>query len=285
MQSITSSNKMLECVYNLRSKGLQIGFVPTMGALHAGHLSLIEASNRENDITICSVFVNPSQFNDPSDFEKYPRNLDHDLGLLERGGCNIVFTPSVEQVYPEADLETYQLGDISEILEGTKRPGHFNGMASVIKRFFELTKPHRAYFGLKDYQQCMVVEVLVKNYHLPVEIVSCPILREPSGLAMSSRNERLTQEGKATAVHLSKCLQVMKNSGPKKNISELIKLGNDYLANINSVDLEYLEARDASNLSEPSIHTTKEIVVLVAAQIEGVRLLDNMTMTYGQVPE
>jgi pantoate--beta-alanine ligase len=211
--------------------------------------------------------------------------MDIDLALLEQSGCDIVFTPSVAEVYPEADKKTYQLGEISKILEGTKRPGHFNGMASVVKRLFELTKPHRAYFGLKDYQQCLVVRALVKNYNIPVEIVCCPILRENSGLAMSSRNQRLSAEGKKMATHLFKCLTSIKDASPTDNISSLIKLGNDYLAKHKSIELEYLEARDANTLREPSINTSNEIVVLVAAWIEGVRLIDNMTMAFGRTPE
>lgn len=285
MQLITTSNEMLQRVSKLRSEGQQIGFVPTMGALHEGHLSLVEASNKDNNITICSIFVNPTQFNDPKDFEQYPREMDRDIALLEKSGCDIVFTPSVNEVYPKADTETYQLGEISEILEGTKRPGHFNGMASVVKRFFELTKPHRAYFGLKDYQQCLVVKSLVKSYHIPVDIICCPILRENSGLAMSSRNQRLSSEGKARAAHLFNCLTTIKKASASHDISSLIKLGNDYLADHNGIELEYLEARDANTLNEASNSTSKEIVVLLAAWVEGVRLIDNMTMAFGQTSE
>src|SRR5690606_35306595 len=153
-----------------------MGFIPTMGALHAGHISLIHASKRSDDVTICSVFVNPTQFNEPADFQKYPRQLEADLKKLEDAGCDLAFVPSVNEIYPVPDTVDYNLGMIASVVEGAQRPGHFNGVASVVKRFLELVRPHNAYFGLKDYQQYLVIQKLVEVYELDVNIVGCPIL-------------------------------------------------------------------------------------------------------------
>lgn len=278
MQTLTTAQEITELTSKLRNQGLQIGFVPTMGALHDGHLSLIRASRSANDVTICSIFVNPSQFNIESDFSKYPRNLVADTELLESVNCDVLFAPSVSEVYPEADQEVYQLGEISEILEGTKRPGHFNGMASVVKRLFELTNPHRAYFGMKDYQQCLVVKSLVKNYHFDIDIVCCDILREDSGLAMSSRNQLLSDEGIRLATHLNKCLYLLKDSMQKRAAFDLQSLGEAYLEKLSGIELEYLEILDSKTLKKPNSLVDKPLVALIAAWIEGVRLIDNMIL-------
>lgn len=262
----------------MRNQGLRIGLIPTMGALHEGHVSLIEASKRDNDVTICSLFVNPTQFNEKSDFSDYPRQLDTDLALLENAKCDIVFAPPVTEVYPEEDKEVYQLGEVVEILEGTGRPGHFNGMASVVKRLFDLTNPHQAYFGIKDYQQCLAVKALVKNYHLGINIVCCPIFREESGLAMSSRNLLLSKEGKILAAHLHQCLELLNKSSQKKESNALQYLGESYLQKINGIELEYLEILNSETLKPPTNADKTPMVALVAAWIEGVRLIDNMIL-------
>lgn len=253
---------------------MKIGLIPTMGALHNGHMSLIEASKRENDVTISSVFVNPSQFNDPKDFDKYPRQVESDLEKLAATGCDVAFVPSVDEIYPQSDTLIYDLGEISTLIEGAHRPGHFNGVASVVKRLFEITLPHNAYFGLKDYQQYLIIKRLVDKYGLEVNVVGCPIVREKSGLAMSSRNQLLSPEGKEMASNLSAALNLIKKSHSGCNSSKLEKLGNDFLSTQKGIDLEYLLVVNAETLRRP-ISFDRPRIALIAARVEGVRLIDN----------
>jgi len=185
MRLIQKREEMMAVATALRNEGKTIGFVPTMGALHQGHLSLVQAAS-ENDVVVCSIFVNPVQFNDAADLQKYPRTLKADLALLEKESCDIVFAPSAEEMYPEPPSETYDFGLLEQVMEGAYRSGHFNGVAVVVKRLFDIVQPHKAYFGFKDFQQLTIIEALVKQYALPVEIVPCPIIREDDGLAMSS---------------------------------------------------------------------------------------------------
>ena len=189
-----------------RKQGKSIGLVPTMGALHEGHLSLIDASLRSNDITVISIFVNPTQFNDRKDFEKYPRDLDKDLELIRLKGCDLVFAPSEEEIYPEKDTRVFDFGTLDKYMEGKYRPGHFNGVAQIVSRLFDIIEPDRAYFGEKDFQQLVIIKNLVQQLNLPVEIVPCPIIRESDGLAMSSRNRLLTPEQRKSASKISKVL-------------------------------------------------------------------------------
>lgn len=254
---------------------MKIGFIPTMGALHEGHMSLIEASKRENDVTISSVFVNPTQFNDPKDFDKYPRQVSSDLDKLAKAGCDVAFLPSVDEIYPRRDTTIYELGEISTLIEGAHRPGHFNGVASVVKRLFETTLPHNAYFGLKDYQQYLIIKTLVNKYGLDVNVVGCPIVREKSGLAMSSRNQLLSPEGKETASHLSAALNLIKKDQSGHDSIYLEKLGEDFLSQQKGIDTEYLLVVDAETLRKPlSPHRLR--IALIAARVEGVRLIDNI---------
>lgn len=258
-----------------RSKHLKIGFVPTMGALHDGHLSLIEASKKENDLTICSVFVNPTQFNEASDFDKYPRQVEADVMKLKEVNCDAVFIPGVKDIYPTADTTIYKLGPIAEKIEGAHRPGHFNGVASVVKRLFEAVKPHRAYFGLKDYQQYLVVKELTKRYELDVEIVGCPIKRENSGLAMSSRNQLLTPQEAEIATGLYKSLKLVKKAVNQYTPSELEKIGLKYLSSKNGINPEYFLVVDKDTL-EPTGKAPQNLIALVAARVGTVRLIDNL---------
>ncbi len=198
-----------------------VGFVPTMGALHKGHISLINRSVEENSVTVASVFVNPTQFNDPDDLKRYPRNLKEDLKLLEAAGCDVVFAPDSKEMYPEPDTRVFDFGHIDKVMEGKHRPGHFNGVAQVVSKLFEIVKPDRAYFGLKDFQQLAVINKLTEMLNLPVEIVPCPIIREESGLAMSSRNSLLTDEERENASLIYKTLLNAKNLAGKKSVKEL----------------------------------------------------------------
>ena len=206
-----------------------IGLVPTMGALHQGHLSLLQNSKKDNKTTVVSIFVNPIQFNDKNDFDKYPRLLDNDLKLLENYNCDAVFAPSVGEIYPEPPVESYDFGYLDKILEGAFRPGHFNGVAIVVNRLFQIVKPDRAYFGKKDYQQYIIIKELVKQQKLPIEIIAVPIVREPSGLAMSSRNLRLNKDELQVAPEIYKALLLAKNLAYKKSINEVKQAVIDHL--------------------------------------------------------
>lgn len=275
MQIIKAASEIHNFSLKCRSNFLKIGFVPTMGALHKGHLSLIAAAKSENDQTVCSIFVNPSQFNEAADFEKYPRQLDTDLKLLEEAGVDVAFIPDVTEVYPHPDRKNYDLGKVAAIIEGAHRPGHFNGVASVVKRFFEIIRPHRAYFGLKDYQQYLIIRNLVKNYALDIEIVGCPILRENSGLAMSSRNQLLSADGRQVASQLSETLVKTKSAAADHGAAELEKRGLDLLKAKEGVDVEYFLIVDADTLkTNPDSKSNR--IALLAARVEGVRLIDNM---------
>lgn len=254
-----------------------IGFVPTMGALHQGHLSLVNSCSAENDLTVVSIFVNPTQFNDPKDFDRYPREVEKDLELLKSVNVDVVFLPDQEEIYPETDEHQYNLGTLSQSLEGAFRPGHFNGVASVVKRLFEIVKPSRAYFGLKDYQQYRIIKELNKNYNLGVEVIGCETVRDENGLALSSRNKLLSKEEKVLALHLSEALRQMKNDSEKHNHTELENLGKSYLANFPELEVEYVKVVNPENLEQPTGSWEKgERLALLAARIGKVRLIDNM---------
>ena len=221
MITITDPKQMSKKSTQLLSKGKKIGFVPTMGALHQGHISLVNQAVSENKTTVVSIFVNPTQFNDPKDLELYPRTLENDLKLLEPTGCAIVFAPNEKEVYPEPDLRKFNFGKLETVMEGKHRPGHFNGVAQVVSRLLVVVKPDKAYFGLKDLQQLAIVKSMVKQLQLPVEIVPCAIIREKSGLAMSSRNELLTDEQRKNASVISETLFKAKELKEQKSVQEL----------------------------------------------------------------
>lgn len=275
MQVIKTSREIGEVHAYLERNSLKSGFIPTMGALHDGHLSLIRAAAADCDVTIASVFVNPTQFNDPSDFEKYPRQTDEDLRKLRSVDVDYVFLPDVTEIYPAKDATIYELGEVAEVIEGVYRPGHFNGVASVVKRLLELVQPDRAYFGLKDYQQFLIIRNLVEKYRLGVEIIGCPIIRDASGLAMSSRNQLLSPQGKNTAACLATCLKRMRAESTSKNATQLEKQGWTYLQSVEGVRPEYVTVVNKDTLRhEPAAMENR--IALVAAYVEGVRLIDNM---------
>lgn len=260
----------------LSEKG-DIGFVPTMGALHDGHLSLIERSRMENDVTVCSIFVNPTQFNDLGDFNKYPRHEARDLEMLGNVKCDAVFMPDVREVFPKPDEVKYDLSPIADVLEGEKRPGHFNGVASVVKRLFEIVEPDRAYFGLKDFQQYLLVKKLVERYALGVDVIGCPIIREASGLARSSRNERLSEADKALAAQLYESLRFIERHSKGSTSLELEGMGRAHLAGYPQIEVEYFRVVDPETLRQPlSDDGQTPRRALVAARIGEVRLIDNM---------
>jgi len=255
----------------------RVGFVPTMGALHLGHLSLVTQAVTENSIVVVSIFVNPNQFNDPNDLERYPRTLEADLKLLVPTGCQLVFAPNVKEVYPEPDTRKFNFGKLEEVMEGKFRPGHFNGVAQVVSRLFDMVKPDKAYFGLKDFQQLAIIKSMVNQLKLPVEIVPCAIVREESGLAMSSRNELLTAEERKNAAVISKTLFRAKELKRQKSVQELAEWVKNEINNNPFLDVEYVEIVDDEELQpvkswdEP---TTK--VACVAVFCGKVRLIDNI---------
>ncbi len=254
-----------------------IGLVPTMGALHAGHLSLVEQSKAQNQLTICSVFVNPTQFNDPKDFDRYPRTIDTDSELLADAACDILFAPLTKEIYPVPDARIYDLGDITTRLEGAFRPGHFNGVASVVSRLFNIVNPTRAYFGLKDFQQYLVIKALVEKFNLNVQVVGCDIVRENNGLAMSSRNVLLNPEDRIVAAELFKALTKIKIAYGKVRLDQLSAIGKAHLDMFPTITTEYLEVVTSSNLApiKDSV-STEPLRALVAVKIGGVRLIDNL---------
>lgn len=235
-------------LFEVRKEGKKIGLVPTMGALHQGHASLVKRSVKENDVTVVSVFLNPTQFNDKADLERYPRNLDADCKLLEECHADYVFAPSVKEMYPTPDNRQFNFPPITTVMEGAKRPGHFNGVCQVVSRLFYIVRPDRAYFGEKDWQQIAVVKRLVKYINMNVEIVECPIVREADGLAMSSRNSLLTPEERAIAPNIYKVLKESVEYSKNHTVEETHnKVVNDINA-IDGLEVEYFEIVDGNTL-------------------------------------
>lgn len=262
-----------------KEKEQRIGFVPTMGALHAGHLSLINFCKSQNDVTVCSIFVNPSQFNNTEDFEKYPVTIEKDIELLAKAGCDVLFLPTVDQVYPPSYTKRhYDLGKLETILEGQYRPGHFQGVCQVVDRLLEIINPHRIYFGQKDYQQCMVVARLLRllDKENQIEIVIEPTVREQDGLAMSSRNVRLNKEARLNATAISKTLTYIKTRLKTDSISDLKSSSKAALEKQGFV-VDYVEIADANTL-DPAETNSGKLVALVAASINDVRLIDNLLL-------
>jgi len=265
-----------------RKKDDRIGFVPTMGALHDGHISLIDSSKKKDQVTISSIFVNPTQFNDPKDFKKYPVTLEKDIDMLENAGCDILFLPSVEEIYPHGFTPKmhYDLGVLETVLEGKYRPGHFQGVCMVVHRLLEIVNPDRLYLGQKDYQQCMVLTRLVELTGLKnkTEIIICPTLREADGLAMSSRNMRLNEEERKKAITIYQCLNMIKENTGKNTPAELISKAKSILEKA-GFKVDYVEIADAHNLSPVNNWDKKqELVALIAATMNEVRLIDNMVI-------
>ena len=262
-----------------RNEGKSVGLVPTMGALHAGHASLVERSVRENDVTVVSVFVNPTQFNDKNDLAKYPRTLEKDCELLEEKGATIAFAPSVEEVYPEPDTRVFSYPPTDEVMEGGFRPGHFNGVCQVVSKLFMMVEPDRAYFGEKDFQQIAVIKRMVEDQKFPLEICPCPIVREESGLALSSRNSLLTAEEKDIAVNISKTLFASLEYAKNHSLEETKLWVVDTLNGIDGLEVQYYEIVDGTSLASLKEWEDSDDVVgcitVFCGQIP-VRLIDNI---------
>lgn len=260
-----------------RKQGEVIGFVPTMGALHEGHISLLAESNKQCDVSVCSIFVNPTQFNDKKDLERYPRMPQQDCEMLEKNGCDIVFMPSVEEMYPQPDTRVFDFGKLDKVLDGAHRPGHFNGVGQVVSKLFDIIKPGKAFFGLKDYQQVLIVKELVRQLKMPVEIVPCPILREADGLAMSSRNALLSAEERKAASLIPKIMRLAKNEFGKMPLEALKNKLQEELKKESLLKPDYLEFCDAETLqSVNEIKPGQKIIFLVAIFSGRIRLIDNV---------
>jgi len=275
MHVIKTKTQLFDFLNNKANK--QIGFVPTMGALHQGHISLFRKSREENDVTIGSIFVNPIQFNEEADLTAYPRTESQDIDLLEEAGCDAVFIPSVEEIYPKKPIIKFHFGLLEEVMEGAFRPGHFNGVAIVVAKLFNLIKPTNAYFGLKDYQQIAIITQLAKDLSYPINIIPCDTLREADGLAMSSRNRRLSPEKRIFAPKIYQSLQLAAGLLFSEGVQETKQKLEQYYNNLPDFRLEYFEISDAETLQPVKIVTEhKRIVLCIAAYLDGVRLIDNI---------
>lgn len=277
MQVTKTRNELTRLLEGLKKEGKTIGFVPTMGALHNGHLSLVKESKKNSDITVVSIFVNPTQFNDEEDLKRYPRTLDKDVELLTSVGCDIVFAPSVAEIYPEKDTRLFDFGYLESVMEGARRPGHFNGVGQVVSRLFDIVKPDRAFFGMKDFQQVAIIKNMVKQLQLNLEIVPCPIIREESGLALSSRNTLLDSEHKKNAPHIYATLKKARNLASEMSVGDLKKW---IINEINSnplLETEYVEIVDDTTLKITEDWAEKGTkVVCIAVHAGPIRLIDNI---------
>ncbi len=265
-----------------RAQGKSIGVVPTMGALHAGHLSLIEASRRECDFTIVTIFVNPTQFGPHEDFQRYPRTLEADVAAIRRVGADVVFAPELSELYGPQHATFVEMHGVAEPLEGSSRPGHFRGVATIVLKLFNLTAPDRAYFGQKDYQQTLVVRRLVADLDLPIEIRVCPIVREADGLAMSSRNAYLSATEREQALALGRSLNgaAELTAAGERDAETILAAMRQVLRQSPGVELEYLVLVDPDNLA-PVAKLTKTTLAAVAAKVGKTRLIDNHLLSAG----
>jgi len=261
----------------IKASAKTIGFVPTLGALHQGHLSLIELAKKHNDVIICSIFVNPSQFNDPKDLEKYPRTIEADIKLLEQINCDILFNPGVNEMYDDNEQWHLNIGETEHLLEGEFRPGHYQGVTQVVYKLFNIVKPDAAFFGQKDYQQFLIISKMVDMLNMPVELVMCPIKRETDGLAMSSRNIHLSADDRRHALVLSKTLNFIKHKFDSHNISALKQEAAQLINAEAGVELDYFEIADGDTL-HTATPDSKKIVALVAAKVGNTRLIDNVML-------
>ena len=260
-----------------RAEGNSVGLVPTMGALHDGHASLVKRCVEENGVTVVSVFVNPTQFNDKGDLERYPRTLEADCCLLEALGTSCVFAPSVEEVYPEPDTRVFDFSPLDKVMEGVFRPGHFNGVAQIVSKLFAYVEPQRAYFGEKDFQQLAIIRDMVRQLSLSVEIVGCPIVRETDGLALSSRNALLTPEQRVMALNISRALFASVEYAKGHTLEETKRMVEDAIASTDGLELEYYEIVNGTTLQTVCAWDDAEYIVgCITVYCGKVRLIDNI---------
>lgn len=278
MTIVKTINELISLVSELKSDKKTIGFVPTMGALHEGHLTLVKQCVEENEVCMVSIFVNPTQFNNKADLEKYPRNVEKDAELLKGAGCAYVFAPTPEEMYSNEELEMkfeFDFGGMDRLMEGKFRPGHFNGVVQVVSKLFKLVQPDKAYFGKKDFQQLAIIHRMVHLMHFNVEIVDCPIVREKSGLAMSSRNERLSATERQTAVNISRILNESRNLTTKMSPGELTQWVTDEVNNVEGLSVEYFDIADCQTLITID-RWQPQSIGCIAVFCGEVRLIDNI---------
>ncbi|MBP6460153.1 MAG: pantoate--beta-alanine ligase [Crocinitomicaceae bacterium] len=259
----------------LLEKNKKIGLVPTMGALHNGHASLVSKAKTENDVVLTTIFVNPTQFNNPEDLNKYPRKEEEDKKLLEEIGCDILFMPNTEEIYQDYEFPGIELGKLDTIMEGKQRPGHFLGVCQIVYRLFQITKPTNSYFGLKDFQQVAVIRYMSKFFNLPIKIVACDTVREENGLAMSSRNLRLNDTEKEDAIILFKTLKFIQNNYKNYTPNQL-KLDAIHFFNQGNLSLEYLEIVNPETLEQLNETWVEGSIACIVASAGDIRLIDNM---------
>lgn len=287
MQIVKTKKELEEVLNRYRNEGLTVAFVPTMGALHQGHLSLLQRAADLADITVCSIFVNPTQFNDPEDLKKYPRPLEQDIALLESVDCDVLFLPEVQEMYGDEEdggILDLDLGTLDQVLEGRERPGHFRGVTQIVYKLFEAVKPDWAVFGQKDLQQYLVIQYMIDHLQLPVQLIMGETWREADGLAMSSRNVRLSPEGKKHALVLSQTLLDTKAALPEwraghLSLQQIREKAIQKLEQAEGVRLEYFALCNRDTLLDAGEDTPPEnLVALVAAWVDGIRLIDNMVL-------
>lgn len=278
MKIFNSKQAVHSYLDELRSIGKSIGFVPTMGALHDGHLSLIEHAQKKADIIVCSIFVNPTQFNDKKDLENYPRPVEEDIKKLEQAECDILFLPDVNEMYSSSENWSIELDNLDKILEGKIRPGHYQGVTQIVNKLFNIIKPDFAFFGQKDYQQFMVISYMVKKLRIKVDLILCPIIREKDGLAMSSRNIYLSANDRKNALALFKALSKCRELFKTKSINQLKAEIISYLKSAPGIEMEYFEIYNAKSFQIAKSKRTGSIIALVAAKVGPIRIIDNMFM-------
>lgn len=279
MEILYTRNELIKYREFIKNQNKSIGFVPTMGALHQGHMSLIDSAHQNSDIVIASIFVNPTQFNNQSDFLHYPITLDQDLELLIQHQCDAVFIPSVDEIYPKENYQPYKvdIGNLDHLLEGEKRPGHFNGVIEIVYILFDLVQPDKVFFGVKDYQQVMVIEKLIEKLNQKIQLFKCNTVRDSDGLAISSRNSRLSPKEREISLNLYAILQKMKESYLKEDISILKKSYIDILNSIENVHVDYLDIVDYQTLESLKGWNSKDQNLgILAVYVGNVRLIDNL---------
>lgn len=279
MKIVKTSKELVELIATLKNSDSTIGFVPTMGALHAGHISLLEKAIHENDIVICSIFVNPTQFNDPKDLEKYPRPIEQDILLLAKAGCDILFLPEVEDIYGDKQPWEHSFGELENSWEGAMRPGHFKGVGQVVYKLFNIVKPTNAYFGQKDFQQTLIIKRLIEDFNLGIKLHVCPIIREQNGLAMSSRNVRLNNLEREASGKIYEALSSTMDQLSKgnNNLTELKDKATAILSSIPSIHIEYVDLVNPENLQKVSeIQANDKLLMIIAVKLGNTRLIDNM---------
>ena len=277
MRVVKTISELKSLISGYKQENKTVGLVPTMGALHAGHKSLVDRARKENDIVVVSVFVNPTQFNNKQDLVTYPRTEERDCALLEAAGCDVVFMPAVEEVYPEPDNRQFDLGAVAEVMEGAHRPGHFNGVAQIVSKLFGFVEPDRAYFGEKDFQQIAVIRKMVQLEGFKLQIVACPIKREDDGLALSSRNVRLTAEQRQLAPNIYRVLKESCNFAKSHTVAETEKFVVDSLNALPQMEVEYYSIVDALTMQPVSDWAAADSITgCITVYCGEVRLIDNI---------